>query len=197
MNDDLKKDGETKGFLGRHWPIMVVAACGVLVFIHLEVELRAIHDALDDMAEHMEQVGGPATRTGSRQVSSLDPGIPAGELAQPPPPAHDGPGQGPQEKSVWDCDGSISGEELESVRKANETSLQECIDGAKKQNPGMTGTVDVVISIGSNGEVRATRVVESKSDGDLVHCLTELVHTWKFPKPANGICAKATLVVQF
>lgn len=64
---------------------------------------------------------------------------------------------------------------------------QACFDRATRNNPSVSGTVVVHMTVGADGHVSNTRVMRNTTgDQTLGNCLSSQVATWQLPPPPGG-----------
>lgn len=64
---------------------------------------------------------------------------------------------------------------------------QACFDRATRNNPNVSGTVVVSMTVGADGHVRNTRVMRNTTgDETLGNCLSSQVASWQLPPPPGG-----------
>lgn len=73
------------------------------------------------------------------------------------------------------------------VKRYYAARAQSCFDHATRNNPGVSGTVVVSLTIGGDGQVTAASIGRNTTgDGDLGACLAAQVRSWKLPPPPSA-----------
>lgn len=73
------------------------------------------------------------------------------------------------------------------VRRYYAARAQACFDRATRNNPNVSGTVVVNMTIGADGAVSRTSVARNTTgDTTLGNCLSSQVSTWRLPPPPGG-----------
>lgn len=102
-----------------------------------------------------------------------------------------------QEQSSGGSRAELSGEQINAVRRREQSSLQRCYEAALRSSGGNTQTVrlNVSLSIGSSGTVTSARVV-GNGIGDLNTCLERSIKRWRFPASSGPTDTTFTSVFQ-
>ena len=73
------------------------------------------------------------------------------------------------------------------VRRYYAARAQACFDRATRNDPTISGTVVVAMSIGADGQVSRTNVQRNTTGNEtLGTCLSSQVGTWRLPPPPGG-----------
>ena len=100
--------------------------------------------------------------------------------AKPSPPS-------PTRPEDWDCRGHLEATQLRAVIKGHPSrEVQTCYERRLKDNNLLQGSMNVLLTIGSNGSVRAVSVDGTLHDRQVYACVTRAAKAWKFPKPRDG-----------
>jgi TonB family protein len=74
-----------------------------------------------------------------------------------------------------------------AVRRYYAARAQRCFGRSTRNNPNVSGTVVVALTIGSDGNVTDADVERNTTgDADLGRCLAAQVETWQLPPPPSG-----------
>ena len=74
-----------------------------------------------------------------------------------------------------------------AVRRWYVGRVQSCFDNATKNEPNLSGTVVIGMTIGGNGQVQATEIRRNSTGNEgLGNCLKAQIKTWKLPAPPEG-----------
>ena len=77
--------------------------------------------------------------------------------------------------------------ELAPVVEVEAARAQGCFDRATRNNPNVSGTVVVSMTIGSEGAVTDTRIVRNTTGDEVLgNCLRSQVASWQLPPPPGG-----------
>lgn len=64
---------------------------------------------------------------------------------------------------------------------------QTCFDRATRNNPNVSGTVVIAMTIGADGQVSRARVARNSTGNDVLGtCLASQVGSWRLSAPPNG-----------
>ncbi len=116
---------------------------------------------------------------------------PAAPAALPPPPVGTMrlPGTAACETEIG-CMACATDQERDLVRVSflvHLTEIHACYDQAAKTHPGTEGRVVFRLGIDPTGTVGTSCVVRSAvNDPNIESCVSDLLLSWKFPKPSNG-----------
>ena len=101
-------------------------------------------------------------------------------VAKPSRPSQTGPAD-------WDCRGTLAAAEIQSVIRGQPSKqVQTCYERRLKDDNLLQGSMKVLLTIGSDGTVKAVSVDGTLNDRQVYNCVKRVAKTWKFPKPRNG-----------
>jgi hypothetical protein len=108
---------------------------------------------------------------------------PSGPPPSPAPPAEESAGSGETALAM-----DLYGARVRYVvQRYYASRAQGCFDRATRNNPGVSGTVVVSLSIRADGQVRKGSVIRNTTgDAELGACLAAQVGSWKLPPPPGG-----------
>jgi outer membrane biosynthesis protein TonB len=107
----------------------------------------------------------------------------------------DKPGAGTRPED-WACNGSINTAQVSAViRGAPSKQVQTCYERGLKGNNLLQGSMEVELTIGGSGTVRAVSVGGTLRDRQVHACVRRVARTWKFPKPTGG-CVRINVPFQ-
>jgi outer membrane biosynthesis protein TonB len=87
----------------------------------------------------------------------------------------------------WDCRGNLEAAQLSAVIKGHPSKqVQTCYERRLKDNNLLQGSMKVLLTIGSDGSVKAVSVDGTLADRHVYACVKRVAKTWKFPKPQGG-----------
>ncbi len=87
----------------------------------------------------------------------------------------------------WVCNGSINTAKVAAIIKgAPSKQVQNCYERGLKSNNLLQGSMQVELTIGAGGSVRAVSVRGSLDDRQVYSCVKRVARTWKFPPPTGG-----------
>ena len=87
----------------------------------------------------------------------------------------------------WECNGSINPAKVRAVLKgAPSKQVQTCYERGLKSNNLLQGSMQVELTIGAAGSVRAVEVGGTLRDRQVYSCVKRVARTWKFPPPEGG-----------
>lgn len=88
---------------------------------------------------------------------------------------------------AWQCSGTIDPAEVrEVIGGAPSKQVQTCYEHGLKNNNMLQGSMEVELTIGAAGNVRAVVVRGSLRDRQVYACVRRVAYTWKFPPPKDG-----------
>lgn len=156
-----------------------------------------------DEPEPEPEVEQPPPQAPAREQFAADIEIPEEEeIAAPDAPRRpsgdepsDEPGAatGPED---WQCNGSINTAQVSAVvRGAPSKQVQTCYERGLKGNNLLQGSMEVELTIGGSGAVRAVSVGGTLRDRQVHACVKRVARTWKFPKPTGG-CVRINVPFQ-
>ncbi|MGD8316776.1 MAG: AgmX/PglI C-terminal domain-containing protein [Myxococcales bacterium] len=98
--------------------------------------------------------------------------------------------------SEWDCRGTLQASQIRDVINGPpRKQVQTCYERGLKDNNLLQGTMKVLLTIGSSGEVRAVSISGSLDDPQVYTCVKRVAKSWKFPKPQGG-CVRTEVPFQ-
>ena len=104
-----------------------------------------------------------------------------------PAPQQGSPGSDDVSPTDWECNGRINPAQVRAViRGAPSKQVQTCYERGLKSNNLLQGSMDVVLTIGAAGSVRAVEVTGTLRDRKVYSCVKRVARTWKFPPPEGG-----------
>jgi outer membrane biosynthesis protein TonB len=87
----------------------------------------------------------------------------------------------------WECLGTLAAAELRAVIKGQPSKqVQTCYERRLKDNNLLQGSMKVLLTIGSDGGVKAVSVDGTLNDRQVYTCVKRIAKTWKFPNPQGG-----------
>ena len=87
----------------------------------------------------------------------------------------------------WVCEGTIDAAAVRAVIQGEPSKqVQTCYERGLKNNNLLQGSMDVELTIGSAGAVRAVEVRGTLRDRSVYSCVKRVARTWKFPAPRGG-----------
>jgi len=87
----------------------------------------------------------------------------------------------------WECLGTLAAAELRAVIKGQPSKqVQTCYERRLKDNNLLQGSMKVLLTIGSDGGVKAVSVDGTLNDRQVYTCVKRVAKTWKFPNPQGG-----------
>lgn len=172
--------------------LLLLAAGGLWLFLR------------GDEAEPPPGVEAPPSEVPAREqfVSEIEiPEEPEEEDAGAAEPAHrpastsDAPATsgGPED---WECNGTIDTAQVRSFIKGPASKqVQTCYERGLKGNNLLQGSMEVELTIGASGSVRAVSVGGTLQDRQVHSCVKRVARTWKLPKPTGG-CVRINVPFQ-
>jgi len=112
-----------------------------------------------------------------------------GEAASQPAsrPATPGPAPSPSEAEGAETAGSLNAESVKMVVRHYLPQVRACYERALKQQDSLSGIVEVMFEISSEGRVKSSTVKSNSTGHDgLGKCIAAVLKTWKFPRPVGG-----------
>lgn len=98
--------------------------------------------------------------------------------------------------SVWACNGTLEASQIRNVIKGSpRKQVQTCYERRLKDDNLLQGSMEVLLTIGGSGRVRAVSVEGSLNDRQVYSCVKRVAKTWKFPKPQGG-CVRTAVPFQ-
>ena len=98
--------------------------------------------------------------------------------------------------SEWTCNGTLQVAEIRNVINGPpRKQVQTCYERRLKDNNLLQGSMEVLLTIGASGRVRAVSVEGSLNDRQVYSCVKRVARTWKFPKPEGG-CVRTAVPFQ-
>lgn len=96
----------------------------------------------------------------------------------------------------WVCTGTIDARQVRSViRGAPSKQVQTCYEVGLKGNNLLQGQMEVELTIGARGRVRAVSVAGTLDDRQVYSCVKRVARSWQFPKPTGG-CVRINVPFQ-
>jgi len=96
----------------------------------------------------------------------------------------------------WVCAGRIDPSQVRAVIEgAPSKQVQTCYERGLKGNNLLQGSMEVELTIGSSGAVRAVAVSGTLRDRQVYSCVKRVARTWKFPVPEGG-CVRINVPFQ-
>lgn len=87
----------------------------------------------------------------------------------------------------WECNGTINAAKVRTViQGAPSKQVQTCYERGLKGNNLLQGSMEVLLTIGTSGAVRAAEVTGTLGDRQVYSCVKRVARTWKFPAPTGG-----------
>ena len=81
------------------------------------------------------------------------------------------------------------------IKGAASKQVQTCYERGLKSNNLLQGSMQVELTIGASGGVRAVSIDGSLRDRQVHSCVKRVARTWKFPKPTGG-CVRINVPFQ-
>lgn len=98
--------------------------------------------------------------------------------------------------SGWECRGTLQVSQIREVINGQpRKQVQTCYERGLKDDNLLQGTMKVLLTIGSDGEVHAISIRGSLNDPQVYTCVRRVAKTWKFPKPEGG-CVRTEVPFQ-
>lgn len=153
-----------------------------------------------DDAEPAAEVEAPPVESPAREQFVPEIEIPededagAAEPVRKPGSAAEAPAaSGPES---WECNGTINTAQVRQVIKgAASKQVQTCYERGLKGNNLLQGSMEVELTIGASGSVRAVSLGGTLTDRQVHSCVKRVARTWKFPQPAGG-CVRINVPFQ-
>jgi len=83
--------------------------------------------------------------------------------------------------------GALDKDIVRRIMRAHVNEVRHCYHQGLARNPVLRGRVRVAYTIGSEGSVLHTAVLDSTvADADVGTCITKAIMRWRFPKPQGG-----------
>ena len=113
--------------------------------------------------------------------------LPEAEPSEPASSSRQGPSSTQVPPSEWVCTGRIDTAQVRSfVRGPASKQVQTCYERGLKNNNLLQGSMEVELTIGPNGSVRAVAVRGTLRDAQVYSCVRRVARTWKFSAPEGG-----------
>jgi TonB family protein len=81
------------------------------------------------------------------------------------------------------------------IKGAASKQVQTCYERGLKGNNLLQGSMEVELTIGASGTVRAVSVDGTLRDRQVHSCVKRVARTWKFPRPTGG-CVRINVPFQ-
>jgi outer membrane biosynthesis protein TonB len=181
----LKKNDGKYGLIAL---LLLLAAGGLWLFFRADgseppaevVESAPEAPAREQFAAELEI---PEEDAGSEDSQADEP------AAKPSRPSQSGP-------ENWECFGTLAVAELRAVIKGQPSKqVQTCYERRLKDNNLLQGSMKVLLTIGSDGGVKAVSVGGTLNDHQVYTCVKRVAKTWKFPNPQGG-CVRTEVPFQ-
>jgi outer membrane biosynthesis protein TonB len=154
----------------------------------------------DDEPEPRAEVEAPPAEAPAREQFAPAIEIPeeedagAAEPAQGSPRPSDEPATDAPE--TWECNGTINTAQVRAVITGPASKqVQTCYERGLKSNNLLQGSMEVELTIGAGGTVRAVSVHGTLRDRQVHSCVKRVARTWKLPKPTGG-CVRINVPFQ-
>jgi hypothetical protein len=96
----------------------------------------------------------------------------------------------------WECNGTINTAQVRAViTGAASKQVQTCYERGLKGNNLLQGSMNVALTIGASGSVRAVTIGGTLADRQVHACVKRVAKTWKFPRPTGG-CVRINVPFQ-
>lgn len=119
--------------------------------------------------------------------------IPEEEEAEPLPPDKEAaPRKSPARPEPvspeeWICTGTIDAAQVRAIIQGGPSKqVQTCYERGLKTNNLLQGSMEVELTIGAGGTVKAVAVSGTLEDAQVYSCVKRVARTWKFPRPTGG-----------
>jgi hypothetical protein len=99
-------------------------------------------------------------------------------------------------RDEWDCQGEIDASAAAGVVRGYNRQIRNCYERQLKVNHTLAGRLNVLVRVGSNGQVTGTRVNGSLRSPPVFACVRNLASGWSFPNPSRG-CAVVSVPFNF
>lgn len=171
-----KKDGRY-GLLAL---VLLLAAAGLWYFTREDPEPQAEATEPAPEAPPREQFAPEIEIPEERE---LEPSIPETKTTPRKSPARPEP-LPPEE---WNCTGTIDAARVRAIiQGAPSKQVQTCYERGLKTNNLLQGSMEVELTIGASGTVKAVAVSGTLNDAQVYSCVKRVARTWKFPRPTGG-----------
>lgn len=180
----LKKNDGKYGLLAL---LLLLAAGGLWFFLRGDdpeppAEVEAPPAEAPPREQFVPELEIPEEDAGAREAVAPPPRGPT-----EPPPA------GPE---TWVCNGTINTAQVrELIKGAASKQVQTCYERGLKGNNLLQGSMEVELTIGASGSVRAVTVDGTLRDRQVHSCVKRVARTWKFPHPTGG-CVRINVPFQ-
>ncbi|MEZ4286592.1 MAG: AgmX/PglI C-terminal domain-containing protein [Polyangiales bacterium] len=95
------------------------------------------------------------------------------------------------------CNGSLTKAEIqETIDSVARKQVQACYERELKSNNTLEGTMNVLITIATNGAVSGVRTGGSLKSGSVSSCIKSVARKWKFEQPTGG-CVQTVVPFSF
>lgn len=156
-----------------------------------------------DDSEPQPETAEPAPEAPAREqfaaeleIPEEDAGIDDGEAEPSRLPKRSSGGGSATTPDDWECNGTINAAQVSAIIKgAPSKQVQTCYERGLKSNNLLQGSMQVELTIGASGSVRAVSVGGTLNDRQVYSCVKRVARTWQFPKPNNG-CVRINVPFQ-
>lgn len=155
-------------------PTLVLAALGGWAYLDLKTDLAEVRARQEVAEEERRRAPAPAE--------------------EPPAERGDAPGPGPRPPEVatsahgFECEGSLTEEQVREVVGARGREVLQCIEAATSRDAGLGGVLLVEARVVASGAVDGV-ILRGVEDDELSTCVSGVVREWVFPPPSDGSCA--------
>lgn len=147
-----------------------------------------------DEAEPQAEVVKPASEAPVREqfapeIEIVDEEELEAATAEPSQPSPTRPANG-------DCTGALEAAQIrEVINGLPRKQVQTCYERRLRDDNLLQGSMTVLLTIGTDGNVQAVSVDGSLQDNQVYSCVKRVARTWKFPVPQGG-CVRTSVPFQ-
>ena len=88
---------------------------------------------------------------------------------------------------IEDLDGELDASKIARVIRRKQRAVQDCYERELKRDPGLSGKIEIEITIGENGRVEDATVIGNSTGSKAIGvCAVGRIKRWRFPKPDGG-----------